>query len=207
MKRPGGEWMVPALGRPPRNLKEAEKLIRDRERAGAVMSHQLGTLYAHVMNEELYMEAGFGDFWGWVEERMGRTRPYVRKLISMVSTFPDEKEVSKIGSRNARIIASVDDSRLRKRLVDAAKKGAPTKVIETRVRAFRQRERELKTADRPGRKQKRLGRMPKYIEVEKLLRFRRTLTLGKPAKLVEGLNVEIVQVGRGQFRLKFVHPR
>jgi hypothetical protein len=187
----------PPLGRLPDTLREAKRLIQDRERAGAVMSHQLGKLYAHVLKKELYREDDYEDFWGWVEEVMGRTRGYVRKLLSMVNVFPSEKEVSRIGARNARIIASVSDEKVRKRLVDAAKKGAPIATIEKRVQRFRDVARESE-----GKRKKR-GRAVKYIEVEELIRFRRTLEIERPIKLAEGVTVELRQVGLGRFRLHF----
>ena len=187
----------PPLGKLPDTLKEAKRLIQDRERAGAVMSHQLGKLYAHVLRKELYREDDHEDFWKWVAEVMGRTRGYVQKLLSMVNVFPSEKEVSKIGAHNARIIATVADEKVRKRLVDAAKKGAPIATIERRVQRFRDVARESK-----GTTRKR-GRAVKYIEVEELLRFRRTLEIEKPVKLAEGVTVELRQVGLGRFRLCF----
>lgn len=187
---------VPPLKQLPRTLKEAERLIKNRERAGAMISHQLGTLYAHVLREELFREAGFATFWEWAEKRMGRTRKDAQRLISMVAAFPAEKEVSMIGVRNARVIASVRDPRSRKRLAEAAKKGASSKVIAKKVRRLRNRDRELQSAKRPGQ-------ALKYIEVDKLIAFRRNLELGRPVKIVEGLTVEVVRAGAGRYRVVF----
>lgn len=184
------------LRRLPRNLKEAVQLILEREHAGAIMSHQLGTLYAHVMNEELFEEAGCETFWDWVEDQMGRTRKYVQKLMAMVNVFPDEREVSKIGVRKAGIIASVSDERLRKQLVNAAKRGAPTRTIHEKIKLIRAHERELKGAARTGRPSR-------YVEIEKLLAFRRNLKPDQPIQLVPGVTVELRRIDRGVFRLKF----
>ena len=187
---------MPPLRGLPDNLKEVVKLILERERAGAIMSHQLGTLYAHVLNEELFEEAGYETFWDWVEDQMGRTRKYVQKLMAMVNVFPDEREVTTLGVRKAGIIASVSDERLRKQLVNAAKKGAPTKTIHEKIKLIRAHERELKGAARTGRPSR-------YIEIEKLLAFRRKLKPGQPVQLVPGVTVELRRIEGSVFSLKF----
>ena len=191
---------ISPLGPLSSSLGECVRLIQERERAGAVLSHQLGTVYAHVLHEELYTQEGFKDFWEWVEKGMGRSRKYVRKLLVMVDRFPDSKEVSIIGATNARIIASVNDESARARLVRAAKKGVPTKIIEARIQNLRQRLRESRSERKPGPP-------PKYIEIDTLIRTRRNLEVGKPVRLVDGVNVELRAVGGGRFGLRFNRSR
>ena len=144
----------------------------------------------------MFRQGGFATFWEWAEKSMGRSRQDAQRLISMVAAFPAEKEVSMIGVRNARLIASVKDPRSRKRLAEEAKKGASSVVIAKKVRRLRNRDRTPQTA-------RTLRRALKYVEVDKLIAFRRELELGKPVTVVKGLTAKVVKAAGGRFRIVF----
>lgn len=181
----------------PSSLDECIRLILVKERDRTILSHQLGTLYAHVRDKKLYTQKGFDDFWTWVEKGIGRTRDYVRKLLSLVDKFPNEKDVGKIGSAAAQIIATVKNERTREKLVREAKQGATAATIKQKVTKINKRKRAHRLVV------KKPGPAPKFINVDTLIRARPTLQIGKPVMLVPGVNVELRRLQGGRLGLKF----
>ena len=96
------------------------------------LTYDIGLVCKDIRDRQLFKARGYKSFTKFAETELPFTRESALQMVAIVEKH-NRGEFEKIGYAKMRLIAAVNDNGLKEELMEAAKKGAPTREIAARA--------------------------------------------------------------------------